>query len=519
MGLVAPESTGLGGGGWMTIFTKATGKATVINFRESAPAYAHAGMFAASPAENYGVDSIAVPGQLAGFHEAHKLFGRVPFNDLIQPTIDMARKGFPVTKHLADAVQEKIPTIRKYGSQGIKSFIKPPLRERFLQEGGIIRREDLAHTLQLIQREGRDSLYNVNGTLANMLISDLRSMGSKMTLEDLQNYSVKVEESEGRLLPNGMTFYSNNLPGSGPLLGFMLDAVMRSVNLSSKLETQEETNDFYKKAIEVMKFAFGQRSFLGDPEYEHGVNCSRHESTFETLQRISSPRFAIKVAERIKRMNKTCCDPIYYQQALGYPVTKRLFHFKPDHGTAAVTVIDGEGNAIAASTSINENFGSLVMSKSTGIIMNNQMNDFARHAAHGQHNEIAAGKRPFSSIAPAVITTGKGKEQSVHLAISASGGTKIITAEALVILKSILFKDICLNDAVTEERIRHQLQPNIVMFENNFPSKTMDSLLLFGHVLQRETGKSSSVVVINRIADGKLESIADSRKEGSVAGN
>lgn len=530
MGLVMPESMGLGGGSWFTIFEKATGTATVINGRETAPSYATYDMFSGDKMKAvHGVDAIAVPGELAAYYEAHDRFGRVPFHHLIQPTIDLACSGFPVGRHLSSAIKSKAAVIQKHGSKSLTNLVEHPVTRVLYKEGDRMKREDLTETLQIIQREGRNSLYALNGTLAMKLVGDLTAQGSRITLEDLANYTVRVEEAERRVLANGMTFYSNGLPGSGPMLGFMLDAVMRSFNLTSLLES-DQLNDFYRTTAEVFKFAYGQRAFLGDPEQEKDVNCTEYESTEATLKRLKSLRFPHEVGERIKLMRATHSDPVFYQQPLGHPLTRPYVKFTHDDGTSAVTVMDADGNAVAVGSTINAYFGSLIMSTSTGIILNNEMDDFSAGFSNeygvvpssSQHNRISARKRPLSSIAPSIITTGSGQHQEVVIAAGASGGTQIPTSLALVILRTLLFMDVSLADAVGEPRIHHQLQPNVLKFENSaeasFHKETREALSSFGHVLQQIKGRGSVVMAIKKNIDGKLDAVSDWRKGGSVGG-
>ena len=521
--VVSPESSGLGGGAWFTIFDPRSGKATVVNAREAAPAHTESDALVPGWGCKTGsIDSIAIPGQLAGCYAAHQLFGRIPFHHLIQPAIDLAFNGFPVSRHLADAIRSAAAKLGKHEARHLAASLRHPVTGRLYREGDIMRRPDLAATLQVIQVEGRASLYAANGTLATKLIRDLQRQGSRMQLEDLVNYTAVVEEADHRLLSNGMHFYSNGLPGSGPLLGFMLEATLRSFNLTHKL-CHSDVPLLYRHAIEVFKFAFAQRGFLGDPAFEEDVNRTAYESTGETLERLQSLWFPIQVAQRIKKMKESHPDPRFYQQPLQHSLLHEYLWFQRDQGSASVTVVAPDGSAVAVTSTINQPFGSFVLSPRTGILMNSQMDAFSsvctRDEVTGRQNRPAAGKRPMASLAPAILTTAHGASQRVWLTSSASGGPSGLTAQALVMLKSLLFEESSLAEVVKEARVHHQLEPRVLQHEASLPREIRDSLTTYGHKLQlTDSKKFGSVTVARKHVTSGWDVAADPRRQGSVGG-
>ena len=522
MGLVTPESMGLGGGSFMIVFNRTTGKVTALSGRETAPHYATEGMFDGDANKSQvGVEAIAVPGDVALYFKAHQMFGRVNFSALVQPTIDLAREGFEVGLHFDNAIKVREGRFIQFNVTKLMHLLTNNKTGDYYRLGEMMKREDLANTLEIIQREGRDSLYSENGTIAKMLLKDLQDQGSRMTMADLTGFQVQVEERISRVLPNGMNFYSTPLPGSGPVLGFILDTVMRTFNVSVKLK--ENDIDFFNRYLaEAFKFAYGQRGLLGDPEFEKTLNSSSWDKTDAALTRLESEQYAKFIAETIMHMNRTENRPEFYQQQDHYE------GYRPDQGTAGLTVVDAEGNVVAVGGTVNAYFGSYVVSESTGIILNNEMDDFSANVVNlygvhpSDHNRIAPGKRPFSSIAPCIITSGSGANQTFVLSMGASGGTQITTSEALVALRTILFDGVSLEKAVGEPRIHHQLNPNELKFENEpdatVPEERRQALRKFGHNVTAIVGRGSIVMAIKRSAEGELEAVTDWRKGGAVDG-
>lgn len=526
MGLVTPESTGIGGGSFMMVYNASDGKVFALSGRESAPAYAFDGMFDDELAiktekSQVGVDAIAVPGDLALYHQAHEMFGRINFPDLMTPTIDLAEEGFEVGFHLGNAIKQREERFARFNVTNLINLLTNNETGEYFREGDMMKRADLAKTLRIIQREGINSMYSENGTIAKMLIKDLREQGSSMTIDDLVGFKVQVEEMSSRELANGMNFYSTALPGSGPLLGFMMDTLMRTFDVSKGSErklTGADIDVFNQRITEVFKFAYGQRTFLEDPDFPtnltHGWNTTASASA-----RLMDKEYAGFIARKILSMNATGNSPSFYQFQDEYE------GYKGDSGTAGLTVVDAAGNVVAVGGTVNAYFGSYIISPSTGIILNNEMDDFSANVTNlygvrpGEHNHVAPGKRPFSSIAPCIITDADG---GFVLSMGASGGTQITTSEALVALRTLLFQDISLETAIKEPRIHHQLQPNELKFENEpeatVPEERLQPLRDFGHNVTAITGRGSIVMAIKKTEDGLLETVTDWRKGGAVDG-
>ena len=522
MGLVIPESMGLGGGFLMTFFNATSKKGFTIDARDVAPAYAHDGMFSEGEQINarIGIRSIAIPGELAGYWKAHQLFATLPWSTLLEPSVHLARTGFKVGNHLSDSIAVKWDEIANLGPPGAPLLAKltNPVTKLPYKEGDTMKREDLAKTFETIAREGVHSMYSRNGSIIQQLIADLHKLNSTVDVEDLINYRVKVTESPVFPLINGFNLYSPSTPGSGEVLSFIVDVTLRMYASSNfKIsKTPHEEELFWFRLIEVWKFAFAQRSFLGDPDFEDS------EETAKSIKRLKSATFRQSVARKILGMKSTVSDDKFY---LSGDSSSGDVVITEDHGTAAVTVIDSHGNAVAVGTTVNQYFGSYILSPTTGIILNDGMDDFASsfanqfNVAPSAYNRIHPGKRPMSSMAPAIVTVkSSDDEEKVFISLGGSGGTQITTSTSLVILKCILFDD-HLTSAIESARVHHQLQPNLLKYEASVDASLLKLLGDFNHTTSLITGRSSIIMALKRsLESNQIDACSDSRKGGAVDG-
>lgn len=259
-GAATMQSMGLGGGFLMTIYTKETGKAESLDAREAAPAAAHKDMF-----ENItivtGPLSIAIPAELKGYGALYNRYGRLPWRTLIQPTINLCRNGFELSAVLDRVIH--LPTydvMIKTNPEYRDIFVNPQTGELYVK-GDIIRRPKLAATLELIAEEGPATLYTANGTMANLLIDEIQNLGGILTIQDLVDYSVQWQDSNTARVFNDKRIYSSPLPGSGSVLIFIM-------NLLDGFLPNEESVTFFHRMIESFKFGFAMRTKLGDPIFE-----------------------------------------------------------------------------------------------------------------------------------------------------------------------------------------------------------------------------------------------------------
>jgi len=500
-GLIASHSMGVGGGFLMTVYQKDKGLVTTIDAREAAPAKATEDMFHgdASLSSSGGL-SVAIPGEIKGYAKAKEMFGNpaVSWESLIQPSIELARKGIPVTFSKAKALMDQKAAI--LNDPGMRSiYINPDTNDTW-KEGDTYTRLNFANTLERIAKLGSEEFYQ--GTTAENFVKDLRQLGGIITLQDLKDYCPRVEEPIKIDIGNGLKLYSVPPPGSGIILAFILN-IMENYNV-----TKLDANDplMHHRLVEAFKYGYAYRSQIGDPSDSNITKLVEN-----IVKELTSEEVAFETFKKIND-SQTSNDPKYYGGD---------FQINEDHGTSHTSVLAPNGDAVAVTSTINLTFGAKIMSPSTGIIYNDEMDDFSSPGVVNEfnlppspHNFIKPGKRPQSSMCPVIILDSEGQ---VRIVTGAAGGTKITTSTAFTILHNLwLGEDI--KSSIDAKRIHHQLEPMRVDYESGFSQEILNGLSSRGHMVNRLDSAGSTVSAITREKDGRVYANSDNRKAGGVAG-
>ncbi|XP_024941854.1 uncharacterized protein LOC107268717 [Cephus cinctus] len=499
-GLINMQSMGFGGGFLMTIYERAAQKAIVLNARDCAPQAARTNMYEKEDKDASKVGALAsgVPGELAGYWEAHRRFGKLPWSEIFQPSIELCETGYNLTQIQYDGLLanknsiHRDPTLKKW-------FVDPETNE-FKKAGSVIRPEELCRTMKIIARKSAGELYN--GTLGKTLVEDLKQRGGIITMKDLNDYRAKWEDPVETKLSNGEQVFTAGLPGSGALLAFALNVLDEFKFSANSLADVNSTVTTYHRIIETFKYAYAFRNSLGDQDF---VNLT------DILGNLTSKDYARSIREKIND-NRTWNDPGHYGAS-----TAGDFG---DHGTAHISVLAPNGDAVSVTSTINIYFGSGIVSQSTGILMNSGMDDFgipSRYSYFGlppsPNNYIQPGKRALSSMAPTILVENNGE---VRMVIGAAGGTKITTALAYTIARQLWMNN-TIKQAVDAARIHHQLFPMKIIYEFGVPAQVIDGLKKLGHQTARYRNRGSVVCVLVQ-QNGTVYANADFRKGGDVYG-
>lgn len=475
LGVVEPYSAGIGGGGFWLIYEAQKDQYTFIDAREKAPAAAHRnyylddnGSVNRDKAVN-GPTAAGIPGQAAAFVHLAENYGKLPLSDSLKASIQQAQDGFPVYEHYQKLMGFRLKNVRRY----------PDSREILLDNGEIpevgyvIKQPDLANTLQALSDRGFDGFYK--GEVAKKLVNAVQQDGGDWTLDDLANYNV-VEREPIRIQLGDYDIVSAPPPSSGGIaIAQMLKMLAQQTVPDWKtLDTVQQTH----LLAEVMRRAYKDRAeYLGDPDY---VNVP-------VTELLSDQRAANWAAS------------IDMQQATPSLSLNGVKNLQEGFHTTHLSVIDQQGNMVSATLSINLPFGSAYTAPGTGILLNNEMDDFSAKPgepnAYGlvgnEANAIAPGKRPLSSMSPSIVNT----DNSTAI-IGTPGGSRIITMVFLGMLEHLQGKPV--EDWVSRPRFHHQYLPDVIQHEpDTFTESEQAALLQRGHQLKpvgRQYGNMQAIL-------------------------
>ncbi len=494
VGVTNPSSCGIGGGGFLMYFERASGRVFALDYREAAPAAAHRDLFVRggkvdTSLSTEGGLAVATPGELAGIVAALQRFGSMSLPAVAAPAVRLARDGFPIEPHLAAAIAAQRESIER----------NPALAAILLRDDGVplaagstLRQSDLARTLESAARDGAADFYR--GELASAIAAAVVATGGVMQASDLAAYRPMWREPV-RVRFGAADFYGMPPPSSG---GGVLATVLNAIAADDLRALEHNSPTYVHLLTEALKFAFAERAAVyGDPAF-YDV----------PLQRLVAPPRGRALRGLIHATG------IHPNDVYG------RFFVADDSGTSHLSVVDAAGNAVALTTSVNTSFGSKVVVPGTGIILNNTMDDFSAQPGvpnvyglvGSEANAIAGGKRPLSSMSPTLVVRGA----EVVAAAGGSGGPLIITSTLQVLLNALVF-DMDAGAAVGAPRLHHQWMPPVLFMEEEMRAIDAVPLQRVGHSVQRRKG-SAAVQLILRGADGALDGASDPRKGGRAAG-
>jgi gamma-glutamyltranspeptidase / glutathione hydrolase len=493
-----PEAGNLGGGGFMLVYLAKEKRTIAIDYRETAPAATTRDIFLNEKGEADPDKSrasglgVGVPGTVAGLALAHRKYGSGKFTlaQLIQPAIRLAREGFEVDAQLATSILQGQPRIAKYPSSA-KIFLKT--NGQPLTKGDRLQQGDLANTLQEIALTGPFAFYE--GPIADRIAASARGAGGRMAAQDLARYAPREREPV-RGSYRGHAVHSMPPPSSGGVHLVQILNILEGYDLKKLGAGSPETAHLM---IEAMKPAYADRSeFLGDPD-----------SVKVPLRGLTSKQYAASLRKEISAERSRSAAEIKPGAAPRYE-SPQTTHF---------SVLDREGNAVANTYTLNFNWGLGLVAEETGVLLNNELDDFAAKPGvpnafglvGGDANAPAPGKRPLSSMSPTIVL----KDDKVFLVTGAAGGSRIITT-VLQTIVNVIDHGLDIDKAVNSPRVHHQWLPDEVNVEAGAPEAFRKSLEAKRHLLsERRVGGSANSIVWD---SGRMSGTVDARTGGAVAG-
>ena len=495
LGVVEPYSAGIGGGGFWMLHQAKDNKTIMLDAREMAPAAAHKDLYLNKKGE---VDrdkaintalAAGIPGQAAAFVHLAQHYGTLPLNKTLAPAAHLAAGGFPVNKVYQHLAEMRASTLRRY----------PASKRIFLRDGkapdsGLIVQQGLARTLNLLAEKGFDGFYK--GELAQRLVKGVKAHGGIWSLEDLANYRV-IEREPIQFQYGDAVIWSAPPPSSGGVALAQMFGMLSLFNLENK-----SSADRAHLLIEVMRRAYRDRAeYLGDPDF---VDIP--------IAQLTSAAYLDNLSSNISMGHATPSSELGQPKQTGSGT--HTTHF---------SIIDREGNKVAATLSINLPFGSGVTVAGTGVLLNNEMDDFSAKPgspnAYGligsEANAIAPGKRPLSSMTPTFMEYGP-KDNRQFALIGTPGGSRIITMVFLGLLEALEQKGP--QAWVDRPRFHHQFVPDVVQHEADaFDTSAIADLEKRGHTL-KDVGRTYGDMHAIRwyMNNGNIEAASDQRRLGKA---
>jgi len=493
LAVTLPRAGNLGGGGFMMVHLAQSNDTIAIDYRETAPAKTHKNIFldeqgnvVSKLSRTHGL-AVGVPGTVKGLELALKEYGTMSLSQVIAPAISLAEKGIIVTPDLSSSLINLKKRISQWPSSN-KIFYKK--NNQNYQPNERLVQADLAHSLKQIALLGSKGFYQ--GEIAEKIVKAVQAAGGVMTQKDLHNYQAILRKpvwGEYR----GYQIASMPPPSSG---GVHIIQMLNMLEEYPMKELGHNSAETIHLMAETMKRAYADRSkYLGDPDF------------------VKVPLRGLTDKKYAKALNKEITDKATPSELIA-PGTPLPYE---SNQTTHYSVVDKWGNAVSNTYTLNFSYGSGLVAGGTGILLNNEMDDFSAKAGvpnafgmiGGDANSVQAGKRPLSSMSPTLVF----KNKKPFLVTGSPGGSRIITTTLQVIL-NVIDHDMNLAEATIGSRIHHQWFPDEIRVEKSLNKDTVELLRQKGHKVTRKSSMGSTQSIM--LTDKGLWGYSDLRRSGAL---
>jgi len=479
-----PIAGNIGGGGFVVYHTS-EGESGSLDFREKAPGKAFKDMYLDKNGDiienmsTLGGAAVGVPGSISGIFEIHSKFGSLPIEDLFQPSIELAKNGFIVTKKQEEALKDKLQDfINVNGSESLFS--------QNYKQGDTLKNINLSITLDKISKNGPKAFYE--GEIAEMIIEEIEESGGIMTVEDLKNYN-SVWRDPIKFKYKGLDIISMPLPSSG---GILLGQLLKAIEGYDIGQFGHNSVESIQLMVEAERRAYADRSFyMGDPDFN------------------KLPVYELMDDEYVNsRMASFSWDKATLSSEVSHGEVKTI---EESDQTTHYSIIDADGNSVSVTTTLNTNYGSKVFVEEGGFFLNNEMDDFSSKPGYpnsfgligSKANSIEANKRMLSSMTPTIVL----KNKKPSLIVGTPGGSTIITSVFQTFL-NVYEYGMSMQEAVNAPRVHHQWVPDVVIIEEGGIDSVKDSILKSkNYFIVSLPIKSDSSGMSARSSIGKVDAI------------
>ena len=489
LAVVEPYSSGLGGGGFFLLHRASDSKQVMIDARETAPAgvkrehYLDANGNPVKGATMQGGTASGIPGTPAGLVHLAQRYGTLPLADTLAPAIKLARDGFAVDGRYARIAKIREGVLRKL-PEASRIFLADG---QALTPGYVLKQPELAQTLSTLAADGAPGFYA--GSVARALVDTVNAAGGAWQMSDLEKYRV-IEREPMRVTYRGATITTAALPSAGGIALTQAFGMLEHVKLAGVSDVESAHT-----IAEVLRRVFRDRMLLGDADH-----------VTVPVARIVEKSYIKQIVTSISPITATPSD------SLGTPLTEKAESYNTTH----LSVIDSAGNRVGATLTVNWIFGSGLVAKGTGVLLNNEMDDFTLRAdlpnsyrlRGSEANAIAPGKRPLSSMTPTFVEDERGV-----LILGAPGGSRIISMVLLGVLEHLRTPEVDIKRLVAMPRYHHQFWPDRVEVEpEGFSAEWRAALQGKGHVIQQGTRQWGNMqAVFKSKQTGEAQAASDPR--------